>query len=344
MATFPGSDLEHILTQATVDLRSLDGARIFLTGGTGFFGRWLVESWLHFRRQLGIRGELCLLVRSPASWAAYARGLPSLEGLRPFFGTQNDFPFPDLPADLVIHGAVDHADPRLTLERNVDGTRRVLTFAKDSGATRFLFMSSGAVYGPQPTDLLRIPEDYFGKVDPADPAQAYAEAKRASERLGLLLQEAGGPAFVSARGFAFHGPGLPLDHGYAIGNFLRDALGEGPIQIQGDGTPRRSYLYAADLAVWLWALLARGRPGRAYNVGSSEEISILGLAETVRDMVAPGREIQVAGQAKAGQPPLRYIPDTTRVQEDLGLQPISGLAEGIQRTARWHREQESSWV
>jgi dTDP-glucose 4,6-dehydratase len=179
-------------------------------------------------------------------------------------------------------------------------------------------------------------------VDPADPRQAYGEAKRASELLGLASQADGGPSFVSARGFAFHGPGLPLNQGYAIGNFLQDALGRGPIQIQGDGTPRRSYLYAADLAVWLWALLTRGCPGSAYNVGSPDDLSILSLAEAVRDAAAPGREIILARTPIQGQSPLRYVPDTNKAEMELGLHPIIGLDEGIRRTARWHRE--NSWV
>ena len=342
MAPLPVEDLEHVVTRGAADLQTLDGGRIFLTGGTGFYGRWLVESWLWARQQFGLRGELHILVRSSDRWASLVAKLPYTEGIHPHIGTQIAFPFPDLALDAVLHGAVEHGDPGLTLKNNTEGTRRILAFAKKAGASRFLFMSSGAVYGSQPPQLPRIPEDHVGVVDPTDPSQAYGEAKRASERLGLSAQAEGGLAFISARGFAFHGPGLALDRNYAIGNFLRDALGNSPIHIMGDGTPRRSYLYAADLAVWLWALLARGRPGRAYNVGSPEDHSILELAETVRDAIAPGREIQLAVRAEPGLPPLRYVPDTTRAMEELGLRPLIGLADGLQRTARWHREQEHS--
>ena len=341
MPTLPNIDLAHAVTQAATDLRALDGASIFLTGGTGFFGRWLVESWLWARRQLNIRGELHLLMRSTDRWTSFAQGLPDTDGLTPHVGSQSDFVFPDIHIDFLVHGAVDHGAPKEVFARNIEGTRRTLDFAKTGGAGRFLFLSSGAVYGPQQSERLRLPETEPSRVDPTDPLQAYGAMKQASEHLGLRGQTEGGPSFISARAFAFHGPGLPLDHGYAIGNFMRDALGTGPIYLQGDGTPRRSYLYAADLAVWLWALLNRGRPGAAYNVGSPEALSILSLAERVRDLVAPGREISIR-VTPPEQTALWYVPDTTKAEKELGLHPIIGLDEGIQRTACWYRE--NPWV
>src|SRR3989338_4961828 len=103
--------------------------------------------------------------------------------------------------------------------------------------------------------MSRLPEEYFGAPYPADVKSAWGESKRAAEFICGYYADRYGLEIKIARCFSFVGPYLPLDIHYAVGNFIRDALKGGPLRIKGDGTPVRAYLYAADLAVWLWTIL-----------------------------------------------------------------------------------------
>jgi dTDP-glucose 4,6-dehydratase len=159
-----------------------------------------------------------------------------------------------------------------------------------------------------------------------------------AELLCRLYAHEHGVEAAIARCFAFVGPYLPLDTHFAAGNFVRDRLRGDSIRIAGDGTPRRSYLYAADLAVWLWTILLRAPAGRAFNVGSEEDLSIEELARAAARAGggAAGR-VEVAGSAVPGSLPERYVPSTRRIAAELGLEPSVTLADGLERTLRWHR-------
>jgi dTDP-glucose 4,6-dehydratase len=217
----------------------------------------------------------------------------------------------------------------------VDGTRRTLDFARAAGARNYLLVSSGAVYGPQPPELSHIPEDFTGGPPLGAAGSGYGEGKRAAEVLAAIEAERSGLSVRVARCFAFVGPHLPLDIHFAIGNFIRDAMAGGPIRIRGDGTAVRSYLYMADLAVWLWTL-ALGSATGAYNVGSEAAVSILDTARAVAAECAPSAEILVMVQPQLGARPHRYVPSTERSRSELGLFQHTAMSEAIARTARWH--------
>ena len=172
---------------------------------------------------------------------------------------------------------------------------------------------------------------------PLDPRSAYGESKRMAELLCAIHAQRNGLECKIARCFAFAGPYLPTDGHFAFGSFLRDAMRGDPIGISGDGTPRRSYLYAADLAVWLWTILFRGENCRPYNVGSERDVSIFELANQVAQTLNPTLGIEVAREPIAGRPAQRYVPSTHRAQTELGLRESIGLTEAIKRTAQWHR-------
>lgn len=338
----PHDDLDHVLRETMSLWQEARGARVFVTGGTGFFGGWIVQSFLSANQQLELGAEMVLLSRDPA--AALQR-MPFLRGQRAVTFHEGDARSCVTPAghfDYVLHGATEssrqqHAgDHQHMFDTIVEGTRRALHIAKASNARAFLLLSSGAVYGPQPSNIERIDEDFRGGPNPGDPRSAYAEAKRAAELLCSIEHETSGLSVRVARCFAFVGPGLPLDAHFAVGNFIGDALRGGPIRIRGNGTAVRSYLYMADLASWLWTLLLSPVASGAYNVGSEKAITILELARAVRTVCAPGVGIEVATVSDQRVDPHRYVPSTVRARSELGLQERFVLDDAIRRTFTWH--------
>jgi len=345
MAKLPTADLDHTLESAGEVWNSLRGARLFITGGTGFVGKWLLESllWANDRRDLGISATV--LTRDPERFSEGSPHLASHAAVTLLRGKVQSFDFPAGEFPLVIHAATEAqveptpGRPAATFDLDIQGTHRVLEFARTHGTRRLLFTSSGAVYGTQPPELTHLPEDYGGAPLTTDTGSAYGQAKRTSEFLCAMYARQCGFAALIARLFAFVGPHLPLDRGFAAGNFLRDVLAGGPIRVRGDGTPFRSYLYAADLAVWLWTILLRGESGRPYNVGSGHPVRIAELARMIAKLTPEETPVEIAGRSVPGTPSPRYVPAVDRARQELGLRPLVTLEEGVRRTYNWAKDQ-----
>jgi nucleoside-diphosphate-sugar epimerase len=309
-------DLDHVLAHTASIWESLRGANIFITGGTGFVGKWLVESFVWANTRLNLNARAVLLTRNRQA----THPDPSISFIH---GEANAFPFPDGKFPFVIHAAANTG----SMLSDIEATQRALEFARTHGTKRLLFTSSGAVYGKQPPGMTHIPEDYTG-----EPYTEYGKAKQRSEALCVSSQF----AVIIARLFAFTGPHLPLDINFAAGNFVRDALNGGPIHIGGDGTPCRSYLYAADMAIWLWTLLTQGESARPYNVGSGEAVTIKQLAQAIAAETKPACKIEIAREPVPGAESSRYVPSVERARTELGLQPLISLQEGLRRMLAWN--------
>ena len=334
----PRQDLDAIFTRLADDWPKLAGKRIFVTGGTGFIGRWMLEALRDADLRLGLGVAVTVLTRSPAAFAAKCPHLAGHPGFRFVAGDVLTLQPDGARYDHVIHAATDASaelnfnNPLKMFDTIVAGTRTALDFARSASAGRVLFLSSGAVYGAQPADILHIPEDSTNAPDPTEPKNTYAEGKRAAEMLCAIYGKQFGLDVVGARIFALLGPLLSLDIHFAAGNFIRDAMQGSVIRVIGAGTAVRSYLYVADLAVWLWAMLLRAAPGSVYNVGSEDGVSIAALAHRTAFLLGgPGAE--VLGAPDPGWNPGRYVPSTARIRNDLGVAQTIGLDDAIRRTA-----------
>lgn len=307
-----------------------------MTGGTGFVGRSLLDYLREGVDRHGTDMRVTVLSRSPErflqSHPQYA-GLPWLDFVA---GDLANLPRIEAHAytDL-IHGAADThsgADALTWLEQLVSGTRHVLELARSTGVQRLLFISSGAVYGPQPQDVETLREDHPFAPSTMDVRALYGHGKRMAEHLCAQYAASGGPVCVVARCFAIVSPHVPLDGPYAMGNFLRDALAGQGIRIAGSGRTIRSYIDGRDMAHWMLTLLRRGHSGETYNVGSDQPVSTLELATAIRDVVGIAQPIEV------GDPDERtgrsvYLPSIAKAG-DLGLRIETPLREALAQTAR----------
>jgi dTDP-glucose 4,6-dehydratase len=333
--SIPARDVDEILRIAAADLEALRGKHLFLTGGTGFFGKWLVGALLQANAALDLQLRLTVLSRDPARFLRHWPALAEIPALTLRQGHVADFAASDLHADHIIHAAADttaftsDADERDRSRAIVQGTQNMLTLAQRCGA-RLLNVSSGAVYGAAAGKRAGASEADYAEARPVTP---YGLAKREAEALCVESHA----DFVTARAFAFLGPHLPLDAHFAAGNFLRDAVRGGPILVRGDGTALRSYLYPTDLVSWLLRLLARAPRGSAYNVGSDEVVSTAELARLIGDSAEPKAEVIIQSAQPQG-PQNIYLPDVTRARSEFGLAITVPLREAITRTLDFVRD------
>lgn len=335
------TDLDYILSQTRDLWEEVRGHRLFITGGTGFFGTWLLESFAWANDRLGLGAETLVLTRNPDAFREKAPHLAAHPAIRFHPGDVRSFSFPSGSFSHIIHAATEtdlllNRQNRLEeLDIIVAGTRHTLDFARECGARKFLFISSGAVYGEQPPDLTHIPEDYPGGTNPLKISSTGGEGKRLAELLCCIYAHTHGIETKIARCFAFVGPYIPLRKIFAINNFILNGLHGGPIQVTGDGTPYRSYLYTGELAISLWTILIRGESCRPYNVGSAEDVTIGQLARIVAAQFEPPLAVSIAQKALPGAPVQRYVPSTQRARLELGLTQKISLTEAIKRTICW---------
>jgi len=258
--------------------------RLLITGGTGFVGRHLLD-------QIAAGVGPCGLSDVVISSRTHAEVGHQIEQVR---WDVCDADLPDVEFDAIIHAAtpasaeLNARAPRLMFDQIVVGARNVIELCvRQKQPPRLLFTSSGAVYGEMPESLSAWPEDSRMAASPSYPNNAYASGKRAAEAMFALAGHEGVCRPTIARLFAFSGRHLPLDHHFAIGNFVRDALAGGPIRVRGTGETVRSYLDGDDMADWLLeSLMATTTENRTLHVGSDHAVTIEFLAKLVAQVAS----------------------------------------------------------
>ncbi len=240
--------------------------------------------------------------------------------------------------DWVLHLAspaspVDYTEhPIHTMKVGALGTLNALGLAKARGAG-FMLTSTSEVYGDP--EVHPQPETYWGNVNPIGPRGVYDEAKRFAEAMTMAYRRAHRVSIRIARIFNTYGPGMRRGDGRAVPTFIEQALAGEPLTVHGDGTQTRSLCFVDDMIEGFWRLITSDVQ-EPVNLGNDEEVTVLELAEAVRDVAASESDI-VFLERPVDDPEVRR-PDLTRAREWLGWQPEVPLAEGLKRTVEWARE------
>jgi len=340
-------DLDHILDHTRELWNELRGERIFITGGTGFFGCWFLESFAWANDKLGLDASAFILSRNQEVFKKKAPHLYHHKAIQFLRGDIKDFLFPEGPFSYLIHSAVyqQYADEKagnLSMANEMlQGTKRILDFCHHAKVEKMLLVSTGAVYGKAPSNLEKISEDFSDSMDPTTSGGAYHHIRRMMETLALIYAEENDFEAKIARCFSFIGPYLPLNGRFAVSDFIHDALSQKEITIKGDGKAVRSYLYMSDLAIWLWKILFKGKSCRPYNVGSELPMTILDVASGIANESDPSLPVSILRGSSYSVAQDRYVPDTARARYELELFQNIPIDIAIKKTMSWYRDMNS---
>jgi dTDP-glucose 4,6-dehydratase len=308
---------------------SLQSRRVVVTGGAGFVGSWMCERLL----ELGAH-VVCVdnfLTGAPPNIRAF-EGRQDFEMVEQDVSTGLDI---DGTVDWVLHLASPASPvhylqyPIETMKVGSMGTMNALELAERRHA-RFVMASTSEVYG----DPLVHPqaEEYWGNVNPVGPRSVYDESKRFGEALTTAYRRERGVDTAIVRIFNTYGPRMRSDDGRAIPTFMSQALDGRPITVAGDGSQTRSICYVEDTVDGI-ILLAASEDSGPVNIGNDDELSMLELAERIRDLVGSHSPIEFV-DLPADDPKVR-CPDTRRAGDLLGWKPQVGPDEGLRRTLDW---------
>lgn len=342
-------DVDFILSKVGGLLLELCGQHLFITGGTGFFGQWLLDTLQSANRLLDLGVEVTVLTRDLLKFKKQAEYLVADQRFHFIEGDIRNFKWPKGIFHTIIHAATtraeetfNHEDALRKFDTVAQGTRHLLDFACQAGTEKILWTSSGAVYGEQSEDLDRIPEDYSGGLDSMQPDPvALGLGKKVAEFYCAYYGNKHALDIKIARCFSFVGPRMQMNIHYAIGNFISDMVSGKDILVKGDGTPIRSYHYIADLIIWLWTILLRGKPLYPYNVGSDETVNMADLARLVSECGGQGNMVRISNHCPPGSPINRYVPDLTRIKTSLGVEQFFTLQSSIQKTIEYEQSMQN---
>ena len=306
-------------------------ARYLITGGAGFIGSHLCETFLSQGHDVICKDNYSTgAQQNIASFAANRRFTFKDHNVSRYIEVQQ-------PLDFVLHFAspaspVDYLElPIPTLKVGSLGTHNALGLAKAKNAV-FLLASTSEVYG----DPLVRPqhEEYWGNVNPVGPRGVYDEAKRFAEAMTMAYHRYHGLDTRIVRIFNTYGPRMRMQDGRVVPNFILQALKGEPLTVYGQGEQTRSFQYVDDLVAGIGRLLASGEH-YPVNIGNPHEMTVLQFAQKILQLT--GSKSEISYRPLPQDDPQVRQPDITKAKKLLNWEPKVDLDDGLKQTIDYFR-------
>lgn len=327
-------DLNLILEKSEAELMRLSGAHILITGSSGFMGFWFAAALLEANSKMNLNIQVTITARdyqSVKDFQFYNLGDPLRILNGDLFTADKLFLKKMGSFDLVFHSAISNNinSNNSDLSRDLLFLEKFLKCAELKGS-KFLFPSSGAIYGEQPTNLDRIPENLENE-SLLGPRTKYGNFKAKSEELIRMANITNGIVGITPRFFTLFGPRLPLDRQFAIGNFINMAKRGERILVNGNRESKRSYLYIADAMYWLLKA-SHLNPSAILHFGSNEIINIEELALLISNKFGSNLNPSIA----PGEIPIsNYVPQNAQTRKILNAVGGISFNQGLERWNEW---------
>tara|TARA_Y100001978_G_C23610045_1_gene393097 strand:+ start:47 stop:1006 length:960 start_codon:yes stop_codon:yes gene_type:complete len=311
------------------DLKSKNN-RNLVTGGAGFLGSHLIDKLMNANQEV-----ICLDNYFTGNKSNIKKWLnhPNFELIR------HDVTEPiQLEIDQIWHLACPASpihyqeNPIKTAKTSFLGTYNMLGLARRVKA-KFLLASTSEIYGDP--KITPQQESYFGYVNPVGIRSCYDEGKRISETLCSDYKRIHNLDIRIIRIFNTYGPRMKPNDGRVVSNFICQALQNKPLTIYGKGTQTRSFCYVEDLIEGMNNLM-QSKVTSPVNIGNPEELTILELAQKIRNKINPNLEIIFKPLPQ--DDPLRRQPDITKAKNKIGWQPNTSLDDGLDKTISWFKK------
>ena len=342
-------DIRAIASELKEAAARLNGKTLLISGGAGFLGRYLVSTLDYLNRNVLIHP--CKIIVADTFISGQRDAVPKSEHIT-LLKQDVSKPFNiEGPVDFILHAA-SIASPVFynkfrveTIDAGVLGTKNLLELAREKNTESFLFFSSSEVYGNPDSAHIPTKEEYNGNVSCIGPRACYDEPKRLGETLCMTYADVYNLPVRIVRPFNIFGPGMRLDDGRVVSNFVVSAMKGEKIPIYGDGFNTRTFCYIADAITAFYLILLSDQNREVFNVGSDEqELSMKHLADIIIGLVqnddAHAHFVEGANvmyQTKVD--PQRRCPDLTKIRTKVGYKPRTTLVSGLRRFIAWAREE-----